>query len=133
MAAHLNQLKRLHAVSNGGGVVYYPAGTYSFTSNLMIQSNIVIRGVPNTDMAKKGTNPGQLAPKTIFKCTQFGKHIGIFNNDPKGTNFGIINVELDGCAVMFWPGLKSSSTNLKTYWYDAEDVIGMGQNKNCCR
>ena len=116
------------AVSNGGGVVYYPAGTYSFTSNLVIESNIVIRGVPTTDMAKKGTNPGPLAPKTIFKCT-FGKHIGIFNSDPKGANFGIVNVELDGCAVMFWPGLKSSSTNLKTYWYDAEDIIGMGQNK----
>ena len=48
-----------------------------YYSNLMIQSNIVIRGVPTTDMAKKRTNPGQLAPKTIFKCT-FGKHIGIF-------------------------------------------------------
>ena len=82
------------AVSNGGGVVYFPAGTYSFTSNLVIESNIVIRGMPTTDMAKKGTNPGPLAPKTIFKCT-FGKHIGIFNSDPKGANFGIVNVELD--------------------------------------
>ena len=30
---------------------------------------------------------------------------------------------------MFWPGLKSSSTNLKLYWWEAEDIIGMGQNK----
>ena len=116
------------AVSNGGCVVYYPPGTYSFTSNIMIQSNIVIRGMPTTDMAKKGTNPGPLAPKTIFKCT-FEKHLGIFNNDPKGANFGIVNIELDGCAVMFWPELKSSSTNLKMYWWNAEDIIGMGQNK----
>jgi len=35
---------------------------------------------------------------------------------------------MDGCAVMFWPGLKSS-TNIKTYWYDTENVIGMGHNK----
>ena len=115
---------QMAAVSNGGGVVYYPAGTYSFTSNIMIESNVVIRGDPTTAMAKKGTEPGPLAPKTIFKCT-FGKHIGVFNSDPKGTNFGIVNVELDACAVMFWPGLKSSSTNLKTYWWDAEDIIGL--------
>ena len=30
---------------------------------------------------------------------------------------------------MFWPGLKSSSTNLKTYWWEAEDIIGLGQSK----
>ena len=92
------------AVSNGGGVVFYLAGTYLLTSNIVIQSNVVIRGMPTNEAAKKGTSPGPLAPKTIFKCA-FGKHMGIFNNDPKGTNFGIVNVELYGCAVMFWPSL----------------------------
>ena len=116
------------AASGGGGVVYFPAGTYSFKSNIGLDSNVVIRGDPTTEMAKKGTSPGPLSPKTVFKCT-FGEHIGIFNSDPKGKNFGIINVELDGCAVMFWPGLKSSSTGLKGYWWTAEDVIGMGENK----
>ena len=114
--------------AGGGGVVYFPAGTYSFSTNITIESNVVIRGEPSTDMAKKGTSPGTLSPKTIFKCT-FGEHIGIFNSDPKGKNFGIINVELDGCAVMFWPALKSSSKGFKSYWWTAEDVIGMGQNK----
>ena len=116
------------AANEGGGVVYFPAGTYSFKANLVIQSNVVIRGEPTQDLAKKGTNPGPLSPKTVFKCT-FGEHIGIFNSDPKGENFGIINVELDGCAVMFWPGLKSSSTSIKGYWWLAEDVLGMGKNK----
>ena len=116
------------AVDNGGGVVYFPAGTYSFTANIMLESNVVIRGEPTVAMAKKGTSPGSLSPKTVFKCT-FGEHIGVFNADPKGENFGIINVELDGCAVMFWPGLKSSSKSFKSYWYTAEDVVGMGQNK----
>jgi len=36
------------AVSNGGGVDFYPAGSYSFTSNIVIQSNIVIKGEPTT-------------------------------------------------------------------------------------
>ena len=88
------------ATSGGSGVVYFPPGTYSFKANIVIESNVVIRGEPTTEMAKKGTSPGSLSPKTVFKCT-FGEHIGVFNNDPKGANFGIINVELDGCAVMF--------------------------------
>ena len=37
------ELAQKAAVSNGGGVIYYPSGTYSFTSNVVIQSNIVIR------------------------------------------------------------------------------------------
>ena len=116
------------ATSNGGGVVYFPAGSYTFKTNIMLESNVVIRGEPVTEMAKKGTNPGPLSPKTTFKCT-FGEHIGVFNSDPKGSNFGVINVELDGCAVMFWPALKTSSNGLKSYWWTAEDVIGMGHNK----
>ncbi len=59
--------------SNGGGVVYFPPGTYSFKENIQIESNVVIRGEPTTEMAKKGTSPGSLAPKTIFKCT-FHEH-----------------------------------------------------------
>ncbi len=116
------------AANEGGGVVYFPPGTYSFQSNIVISSNVVIRGQPTTDLAKKVTKPGPLSPKTVFKCT-FGEHLGVYNIDPKGQNFGIVNVELDGCAVMFWPGLKSSSTSIKGYWYTAEDVVGMGQNK----
>ena len=117
------------AVSEGGGVVFFPSGSYSFKSNVLVQSNIVIRGEPTNEPAKKGKSPGQLAPKTVFKCT-FGEHIGVFNNDPKGENFGIINVEMDGCAIMFWPGLKTTQNyNMKTYWYEATDVIGMGMNK----
>ena len=116
-------------MSKGGGVVFFPAGTYSFTSNIVIESNIVIRGEPTDALAKKGTNPGPLAPKTVFKCT-FGEHVGVFNNDPKAKNIGIVNVELDGCAVMFWPGLKTiNNYDLQTYWYEATDVIGMGENK----
>ena len=115
------------AKSGGGGVVYFPPGTYSFTTNIMIESNVVIRGEPTTEMAKKGTSPGPLAPKTIFKCT-FGEHLGVYNSDSKGTNIGIVNIELDGCAVMFHPTLKPNAEGIK-YWKKAEDVVGLGQNK----
>ena len=118
------------ASSAGGGVVYFPSGTYNFKSNIMIESNIVIRGEPTTEPAKKEKSPGPLSPKTVFKCT-FGQHLGVFNNDPKATNLGIVNIEMDGCAVMLWPALKTVSgpVNLKTYIFEATDVIGMGQNK----
>lgn len=118
------------AVAGGGGVVYFPAGTYSFKAPILIESNVVIRGEPTTAAAKEGTKPGSLSPKTIFKCP-FGEYIGIFNNDPKAINIGVVNIELDGCPIMFWPSLKtvSGSFNLKTYWYEATDVIGMGTNK----
>ena len=45
------------AMSLGGGVVYFPAGIYSFKANIMIESNVVIRGEPTTEMAKKGPGP----------------------------------------------------------------------------
>ena len=115
--------------NKGGGVVFFPAGTYKFTSKINIESHVVIRGEPTDGRAKKGTNPGSLSLKTIFQCT-FGEHLGIFNNDPKAMNIGIVNVELNGCAVMFWPGLKTvSHYNMKSYWFEATDVIGMGWNK----
>ena len=92
------------ATSNGGGVVYFTAGTCVFKTNVVIVS--VICGEPISGMAKKGTTPGSLSPKTIFKCT-FGEHIEVFNNDSKGANFGLLL--LNGCAVKFWPALKSTS------------------------
>ena len=35
--------------SSGGGVVYFPPGTYSFKVNIMIESNVVIRGESTTE------------------------------------------------------------------------------------
>ena len=68
-----------------------------------------------------------LSPKTVFKCSYIRRAHLCFENDLKGENFGIINVELDGCAVMFWPALKTTIQGLK-FWWAAEVVIGIGQN-----
>lgn len=42
-----------------------------------------------------------------------------------------VNVFLDQCAIMLWPGLVTSATSgiLKNYWWLASDVSGMGSNK----
>lgn len=114
-----------------GGVVYYPAGTYtlSSTDNLIIKSNIVIRGASTgSQKAKNGKNSGNLNPTTIFKCPDL-KHQGIFNND-NSSNFGIVNINLQACAVMFWPNLKSTAKlSYQSYWFDATQALGAGVNK----
>lgn len=118
------------ALKNGGGVVYFPAGTYAFARNISQSSNIVIRGAPTTAAAKAGKNPGPLSPKTIFQCPNRA-HQGIWNFDPQAINLGVVNIFLDQCAVMYWPGLKTSSYTpmMSMWWFSATDVTGMGSNK----
>lgn len=113
-----------------GGVVFFPKGSYKFTENLVLPSNVIIRGEPTTSPAKSGTKPGSLAPQTKFECPLFA-HQGILSMDPKAENIGVVNIELDACAVMLWPGLTSSTTSwkLKDYWWTATAVTGAGQNK----
>jgi hypothetical protein len=118
------------AVSAGGGVVFFPAGTYKFDAMVELQSGVVIRGEPTTARALDGTKPGPLAPKTVFQCPD-RQHIGIQNADAKATNLGVVNVDLDGCAVMLWPALEGGSPtpSFKNYWYAATSVAGAGSNK----
>jgi len=97
------------ALKAGGGVIFFPAGTYAFSKNISIASNIVIRGAPvGGAQAKNGKNPGSLSPTTVFQCPN-RLHQGIWNFDPQATNIGVVNILLDQCAVMFWPGLKTKS------------------------
>ena len=118
------------AVAAGGGVVYLPAGKYTLKANFEVASGVVLRGEPTgKEVANKGKEPGSLQPKSIVECPD-REHMGFFNNDPKAANYGLVNLDLIGCAVMFWPALKTvPDYNLKTYFYEATDVAGMGQNK----
>jgi hypothetical protein len=113
------------AVANGGGVVYFPSGTYSFSDYMELQSGVVIRGA----------GPSQ----TTFVFPDMA-HKGVFNNGANDSNLGIVGVYLDAGAVMLWPNLVTTGTspadggNLQTYWWYATDINGMGTNKvvfNC--
>ena len=87
------------AVKNGGGVVFFPAGSYAFASNISLASNVLIRGAPvNGAQAKNGKNPGNLNPTTIFTCPN-RMHQGIWNFGAADSNIGVVNVFLDQCAV----------------------------------
>lgn len=119
------------AVSNGGGIIYFPSGSYTFENNLTLASNVVIRGAPtSTEKAKNGKVPGDLHPTTSFSCPN-RRHQGIWNYEKDSTNLGIVNILLDQCAIMLWPSLVTSSYSpmLSLYWFEATDVLGMGSNK----
>lgn len=118
------------AVAGGGGVVFFPAGSYAFANNISLASNVVIRGVPDVRPAKAGKAPGTLAPTSVFTCPNRA-HQGVWNFDPLATNLGVVNIFLDQCAVMLWPGLKTTTYEpmLSMWWFSASDVTGMGSNK----
>lgn len=118
------------AVAGGGGVVFFPAGSYDFASNISLASNVVIRGVPDIRPAIVFNMPGTLAPTSVFNCPNRA-HQGIWNFDPAATNLGVVNIFLDQCAVMLWPGLKTSSYEpmMSSWWFSATDIAGMGSNK----
>jgi hypothetical protein len=118
------------AVAAGGGVVFFPAGTYAFALNISLASNVVIRGAPDARPAKAGKAPGSLDPATVFTCPNRA-HQGVWNFDPAATNLGVVNILLDQCAIMLWPGLKTSAwaPMLSAWWFSASDVVGMGSNK----
>jgi len=115
-----------------GGVIYFPADTYKITTLLPLSSNIVIRGDPTTTPAKSGKNPGKLSPATQFSCPLFS-HYGVFSI---GTNnSGVVNIDMDGCAIMLWPELGPNNqqfswpTDFENYWFGATSITSLGKNK----
>ncbi len=74
------EAKRDELASKGGGVLYYPAGTYDFETpdgpngrGLMLKAGVVIRGeTPSSDKkaAKSYDNAGLSSMKTVFKFTK---------------------------------------------------------------
>jgi hypothetical protein len=117
---------------SGGGVVFFPSGTYAFTELIPLASNVVIRGEPTTQPAKSGTSPGTLAPSTVFSCPP-RSHLGVFSLGANNT--GVVNVDMAGCAVMLWPelapGAQSFSwpTDFENYWFGAKAILALGVNK----
>jgi hypothetical protein len=114
------------AIKAGGGVVYFPPGTYNFANKISLASNVLIRGASvGGQLAKDGKKPGNLMPTTIFECPN-RLHQGIWNFAPDATNIGVVNVLLDQCAVMFWPSLKSNSFSpmMSSWWFGASDIYG---------
>jgi hypothetical protein len=135
-AADSFYLAQAAAVENGGGVVYFPAGTYHFTAHLLLNSSVAVRGAPTTARAKAGKLPGPLAPATRFTFVD-RMHFGILNLDPRAKALAVVNVAIEFGSIMLWPGLAPAPpsplpwpASLKTYWYGATGVVGAGSEKH---
>ena len=106
------------ASSNGGGVVYFSGGTYTFADNIYLKDGVVIRGdTPTINDAKSNSyNP---ATKLVFpqykpslsgsgtpNNTAFKKIL--ITDETKNGNIGIVNVDINRAAIEF-----SSPVNLQ--------------------
>lgn len=130
-------LAQAAAVADGGGVVFFPAGAYSFSGHLLLNSSIAVRGEPTTARAKSGKLPGPLAPATRFTFPD-RMHFGILNLDPHARALAVVNIAIVGGSIMLWPGLVPAPpsvqalpwpASLKSYWYGATAVVGAGSEK----
>ncbi len=90
----------------GGGVAYFPAGTYSFKDSIKLLDGIVLRGVdPSPVKSAQNDNYGLLTkfefPKYEFAPEGDGTPIlkafkGIYLADPAGaSNVGVVNIDIN--------------------------------------
>lgn len=99
------------AVFNGGGVIYFPAGSYNFTDSIFLKNGVVIRGeAPKvTDVKSDQYAP---ASKLVFpkyepsfsgngtdNTTAFKK---IFtSNSESDSNIGLVNLDINRAGINF--------------------------------
>ncbi|MGB3532903.1 MAG: glycosyl hydrolase family 28-related protein [Microcoleaceae cyanobacterium] len=99
------------AANNGGGVVYFPAGTYQFNENIQLKDGVVLRGeTPNIKTAKSSDylpTSKLVFPKYEPKLSGNGtpnetafKKITTTNPD-KDSNIGLINLDINRAAIAF--------------------------------
>lgn len=97
------------ALANGGGVVYFPVGTYQFTDNLYLKDGVVIRGETpsNTDAKSTNYNPTTkfIFPKYVPTLSESGTPNStafkkILTTSPNtDSNLGIINVDINRAGI----------------------------------
>lgn len=92
-ATALERFKAAQAavVATGGGVVFFPAGTYYFDDSLELKSGVVLRGADPTRSRYARDQP--YAPPSRF---EFPKHgFKIISNAENARNIGIVNLDIN--------------------------------------
>lgn len=97
---------QMKLASSGGGVVWFPAGTYRFQDHLRLLDGVVIRG-DDPQPVTRATEPGY-QPATRFEFPRYEPGLsgdgtpidsafkGIYLANPAGgANTGVVNVALD--------------------------------------
>ena len=92
--------------AQGGGVVFFPAGTYHFKQSIKLKDGVVLRGVPpvgETDARKEGYRLGSVLefPKYEFKASGDGTPIDTafksieLENPATGSNIGVVHLDIN--------------------------------------
>ena len=99
------------AFSDGGGVVYFPAGTYIFDDSIQLKDGIILRGeTPKQQNAK--SSDYSLSSKLVFpkyepKLSGNGTpnetafKIISTSNPQKDSNIGLVNLDINRAAIAF--------------------------------
>ncbi len=128
-------LKARDEVSEGGGVLYYPAGTYDFSTvppgvGLMLRAGVVIRGEAPAGRPSAPTGKLELPTKFVFafRARAGGKVPGDWNfiglqpdgrkNIKSVDRLGIAWVHIDGATVAFGPQMDWGKT-----WGTADSLL----------
>lgn len=98
------------AAANGGGVVFFPGGTYEFNEDLYLKNGVVVRG--ETPTAVTNAKESGYAPPTQFVFPQYQPQLSgngtpnetafkkITTLNPDGDrNIGIVNIDLNRAAI----------------------------------
>ncbi|MBD1940007.1 glycosyl hydrolase family 28-related protein [Microcoleus sp. FACHB-68] len=108
------------ASAGGGGVVYFPAGTYNFIDSISLKNGVVIRGeTPSVKDAKAGS----YAPPTKFVFPKYEPKLS-GNGTPNQTafkkiltaspnqdsNIGLVNIDINRAGI-YWEGDTNSGKN----------------------
>ncbi len=99
------------ATANGGGVVYLPADTYTFTDNLLLADGVVLRGETpsSTDAKAEGYQPPTRLEFPQYEPTLSGNGTPnetafkqILTTSPNtDSNLGLVNLDINRAAIQF--------------------------------
>lgn len=128
--------------SNGGGVIFFPSGTYNFTNDVILKDGIILRGAtPPTNNALDSN----YAPPTRFIFPQYVPTFtgsGTPNStafksiraDFTASNIGVINIDINRAFIQFQPNYKDTTfaNGYQSKWIntDKHNIIVMGVRSN---
>ncbi|NJK38656.1 MAG: hypothetical protein HC835_17515 [Oscillatoriales cyanobacterium RM2_1_1] len=106
------------AANSGGGVIYFPAGTYEFTDSIALKNSVVIRGETPSVQSAKSPNyrPGTqfVFPKYAAQTSGSGtpnatafKKITT-QNPVTDSNIGLVNLDINRAAISFSDNVDTS-------------------------
>jgi Pectate lyase superfamily protein len=120
--------------SQGGGVVYFPAGTYNFTDSLLVKTGVVLRGFTPLITSALDTNyrPASILefPEFVFDSLANG---GTGNNvknafkcivqEENAHDIGLVNLDINRARIIFQPWQWQLKSNLRATTYYPIDTV----------